>query len=72
MQPDLNDGEAYNKRGIAYRRKGQYDQAISDHNKALETLTVNTAERLALNSSAHSPSIRLEEHALSLRCTTCT
>ncbi len=36
MQTDLNDAGAYNKRGVAYARKGQYDQAISDFNKALE------------------------------------
>ena len=33
---DLNDADAYLKRGIAYAEKGQYDQAISDLNKALE------------------------------------
>ncbi len=36
MQTDLNDAFAYNNRGVAYRSKGQYDQAISDFNKALE------------------------------------
>jgi len=28
--------EEYNNRGLAYRRKGEYDQAISDFNKAVE------------------------------------
>ena len=35
-QTDLNDADAYYNRGVAYREKGQYDQAISDFNKALE------------------------------------
>ena len=33
--PRIN-AEAYNNRGVAYAAKGQYDQAISDYNKALE------------------------------------
>ena len=36
MQTELNDAGAYNNRGLAYGEKGQYDQAISDFNKALE------------------------------------
>lgn len=28
--------QTYNNRGIAYAKKGQYDQAISDFNKVLE------------------------------------
>ncbi len=36
MQTDLNDADAYLKRGLAYAKKGQYDQAISDFTKALE------------------------------------
>ena len=36
LQTDLNDADAYNSRGITYGSKGQYDQAISDYNKALE------------------------------------
>jgi tetratricopeptide (TPR) repeat protein len=35
-QTDLNDANAYNYRGIAYQRKGQYDRAISAYTKALE------------------------------------
>ncbi len=35
-QTDLNDPVAYNNRGLAYAKKGQYDQAISDFTKALE------------------------------------
>ncbi len=35
-QTDLNEALAYANRGIAYGKKGQYDQAISDLNKALE------------------------------------
>ena len=35
-QSESRDAEFYNNRGIAYRRKGQYDRAISDYNKALE------------------------------------
>ena len=35
-QTDLNDAKAYVNRGVAYAREGQYDQAISDFNKALE------------------------------------
>ena len=35
-QTDLNDAAAYYNRGVAYARKGQYDQAISDFTKALE------------------------------------
>ena len=30
------DAKFYIDRGIAYREKGQYDQAISDYTKALE------------------------------------
>ncbi len=36
MQTDLNDAKTYNNRGVAYARKGQHDQAISDYDKALE------------------------------------
>ncbi len=36
MQTELNDAGAYVNRGNAYAKKGQYDQAISDHTKALE------------------------------------
>ncbi|MGA2468126.1 MAG: tetratricopeptide repeat protein, partial [Thermodesulfobacteriota bacterium] len=35
-QSESRDAEFYNNRGMAYRDKGQYDQAISDFNKALE------------------------------------
>src|SRR4030042_5342299 len=35
-QTELRDAKAYNNRGLAYSHKGQYDQAISDFNKALE------------------------------------
>jgi tetratricopeptide (TPR) repeat protein len=31
-----NNAEAYNTRGLAHKRKGQLDQAISDYNKAIE------------------------------------
>ena len=34
-QSESRDAEFYNNRGMAYRDKGQYDQAISDYNKAL-------------------------------------
>ena len=33
---ESRDAEFYNNRGMVYRDKGQYDQAISDFNKALE------------------------------------
>ncbi|MBU4462359.1 MAG: tetratricopeptide repeat protein [Proteobacteria bacterium] len=33
---DSNYAEAYNNRGIAWGKKGNYDRAISDYNKALE------------------------------------
>ena len=36
VQTELNDPAAYIKRGNAYWSEGQYDQAISDYNKALE------------------------------------
>jgi tetratricopeptide (TPR) repeat protein len=36
QQPKLESAEAYNDRGVAYGRKGQYDQAIADYNKAIE------------------------------------
>ena len=36
VQTELNDALAYYNRGNAYHSKGQYDQAISDFNKALE------------------------------------
>ena len=32
------DNEAYHKRGIAYTKKGNLDQAISDYNKAIEVV----------------------------------
>ena len=35
-QSESRDAEFYNSRGIAYGEKGQYDEAISDYNKALE------------------------------------
>ncbi len=36
VQTELKDAAAYNNRGNAYWNEGQYDQAISDYNKALE------------------------------------
>jgi len=36
-QGELRDAKFYNNRGIAYGEKGQYDQAISDFNRAIET-----------------------------------
>ena len=33
IKPDYAD--AYNNRGIAYDKKGDYDQAISDYNRAI-------------------------------------
>jgi tetratricopeptide (TPR) repeat protein len=33
---ELKDAKFYNNRGIAYGEKGQYDQAISDFNRAIE------------------------------------
>ncbi len=45
-QTDLNEALAYANRGIAYGKKGQYDQAISDYNKALE---INPRDALAYN-----------------------
>jgi tetratricopeptide (TPR) repeat protein len=33
---ELRDAKFYNNRGAAYGEKGQYDQAISDFNKAIE------------------------------------
>ncbi|MGZ3589488.1 MAG: tetratricopeptide repeat protein, partial [Thermodesulfobacteriota bacterium] len=33
---ESRDGDFYIKRGNAYDRKGQYNQAISDYSKALE------------------------------------
>ncbi|MCJ7542625.1 MAG: tetratricopeptide repeat protein, partial [Desulfobacterales bacterium] len=35
-QPRMEDVKNYNKQGISYGKKGQYDQAISNFNKALE------------------------------------
>ncbi len=35
-QSELRNHKFYNNRGIAYGEKGQYDQAISDFNKAIE------------------------------------
>jgi tetratricopeptide (TPR) repeat protein len=35
-QDESRDAKFYNNRGIAYGEKGQYDQAISDFNKAIE------------------------------------
>ena len=34
LKPDF--AEAYSNRGLAYDRKGEYDQAIADFNKAIE------------------------------------
>ena len=36
IQSEPKDAEFYNNRGMAYRDKGQYNQAISDYNKSLE------------------------------------
>ncbi len=36
LEIDPKDVDAYSNRGSVYREKGQYDQAISDLNKALE------------------------------------
>ncbi|MEE8075142.1 MAG: tetratricopeptide repeat protein, partial [Candidatus Binatia bacterium] len=46
VQTELKDAAAYNNRGNAYTRKGQYDQAISDFNKALE---INPRDAKAYN-----------------------
>ncbi len=60
-QTDLNDADAYLNRGIVYQRKGQYDQAISDYNKALEInpryalAYYNRAERVSLRRAAEQP-----------------
>ena len=35
-QPKLEDVEAYNNRGLAYRKKGQFDRAIENYNKTIE------------------------------------
>jgi tetratricopeptide (TPR) repeat protein len=35
-QGELGNAKFYNSRGIAYGEKGQYDQAISDFNRAIE------------------------------------
>jgi lipopolysaccharide biosynthesis regulator YciM len=36
LEINPGDADAYNNQGNAYRSKGQYDQAITDYNKALE------------------------------------
>ena len=41
-----NDAQAYNKRGIAYAIKGDYDDAIRDFNRAIE-LDPNIAMAMA-------------------------
>ena len=35
-QTESRDAEFYYNRGLAYAKKGQYDQAISDYTRALE------------------------------------
>ena len=37
QQPRMEDVKNYNKQGIAYGKKGLYDQAISSFNKTIET-----------------------------------
>ena len=37
-QTELSDPVAYYNRGVTYKSKGQYDQAISDFTKALEII----------------------------------
>jgi tetratricopeptide (TPR) repeat protein len=49
-QTQLRDAWAYNNRGIAYARKGQYDQAISNFNKALE---INPRDIKAYHNRGH-------------------
>ena len=46
-QEESRDTDFYIKQGIAYFKKGQYDQAISDFNKALE---INPRDAWAYNS----------------------
>jgi tetratricopeptide (TPR) repeat protein len=36
IEINQNSAEAYYNRGLTYGKKGQYDQAISDFNKAIE------------------------------------
>jgi len=45
-QDELKDAKLYNNRGAAYGEKGQYDQAISEFNKAIE---INTRYSKAYN-----------------------
>ncbi len=45
-QPVIKSADAYNNRGRAYYGKGQYDQAISDYNKAIE---INPKHAMAYN-----------------------
>ena len=33
---DSNSAKAYNNRGVAWDKKGDYDRAISDYSKAIE------------------------------------
>ena len=51
QKPSL-DAEAYNNRGIAYVKKGQYDRAISDLNKAIE-INPNLVEAYFLRGLAY-------------------
>ena len=46
IEPNLNDAKAYNNGGIAYAKKGNYNDAIRDFNKAIE-LDSNYASAMA-------------------------
>jgi tetratricopeptide (TPR) repeat protein len=73
-QDELRNPRFYNNRGIAYAEKGQYDQAISDFNKAIE---INPRDPQAYNSlawllaTAKVPGFRNGEKAVALARKAC-
>ena len=73
-QGELGDAKFYNSRGIAYGQKGQYDQAISDFNKAIEinSMDAQTYNNLAwLFATAKVPRFRNGEKAVVLALKAC-
>jgi Flp pilus assembly protein TadD len=73
-QGESRNPKFYNDRGIAYGEKGQYDQAISDFNKAIE---INPMDAQAYNNlawllaTAKEPRIRNGEKAVGFAVKAC-
>ena len=73
-QDESRDAKFYNNRGATYGEKGQYDQAVSDFNKAIEMnpLDAEAYNNLAwLFATARAPGFRNGRRAVALALRAC-